>query len=61
MTDERLNVAEAAKPIEPIHQFQITDIFNIGTFGGAKNVYGNAFDNAGLTSHWVQGATVNVQ
>ena len=34
MTDERLNVAEAAKPIEPIHQFQITDIFNIGTFGG---------------------------
>jgi F-type H+-transporting ATPase subunit a len=34
VTDERLNVAEAAKPIEPIHQFQITDIFNIGTFGG---------------------------
>jgi F-type H+-transporting ATPase subunit a len=27
-------VAEAAKPIEPIHQFAITDIINIGTFGG---------------------------
>jgi F-type H+-transporting ATPase subunit a len=27
-------VAEAAQPIEPIHQFQITDIFRIGTFGG---------------------------
>ena len=34
MTDERLNVAESANPIEPIHQFKITDIFNIGTFGG---------------------------
>jgi F-type H+-transporting ATPase subunit a len=34
VTDERLNVAEAAKPIEPIHQFAITDIINIGTFGG---------------------------
>ena len=27
-------MAEAAKPIEPIHQFQIADLFNIGTFGG---------------------------
>jgi len=24
----------AEKPIEPIHQFRITDLFNIGTFGG---------------------------
>jgi F-type H+-transporting ATPase subunit a len=24
----------AEQPIEPIHQFKITDIFNIGTFGG---------------------------
>ena len=34
MTDEGLDVAEAANPIEPIHQFQISEIFNIGTFGG---------------------------
>lgn len=26
-------MADASKPIEPIHQFQITDIFKIGTFG----------------------------
>jgi hypothetical protein len=35
--------------------------FQVGTFGGAKGVYGNAFDNTGLTSHWVQGATFSVQ
>ena len=35
--------------------------FNVGTFAGGKNVYGIAFDNLGVTSHWVQGATLNVQ
>src|SRR3569833_823107 len=29
---EGLNVAE--QPIEPIHQFRITNLFDIGTFGG---------------------------
>jgi hypothetical protein len=35
--------------------------FNTLTFSGAKNVYGNAFGSPGLTSHWVQGATLIVQ
>lgn len=35
--------------------------FAPGTFGGAKGVYGIAFDNSGLTTHWVQGATFTVQ
>jgi hypothetical protein len=35
--------------------------FQTGTFGGSKNVYGNAFDGGGLLSHWVQGATLLVQ
>ena len=35
--------------------------FTTATFAGAKNVYGNAFDNTGMTSHWVQGATLLVQ
>jgi hypothetical protein len=36
-------------------------IFSPVTFGGIRNVYGNAFDNTGLTSHWVRGATLIVQ
>jgi hypothetical protein len=35
--------------------------FQPGTFGGLKNVYVNAFDNYGLLTHWVQGATMTVQ
>jgi hypothetical protein len=35
--------------------------FQPGTFGGPKNVYVNAFDNNGLLTHWVQGATMTVQ
>jgi hypothetical protein len=35
--------------------------FTTATFAGAKSVYGNAFDNTGMTSHWVQGATLLVQ
>jgi hypothetical protein len=35
--------------------------FQPGTFGGSKNVYVNAFDNYGLLTHWVQGATLTVQ
>jgi hypothetical protein len=35
--------------------------FQPGTFGGFKNVYVNAFDNYGLLTHWVQGATMMVQ
>jgi F-type H+-transporting ATPase subunit a len=44
-------VAEAANPIEPIHQFQITDIFMIGTFGGdgtAGSGVNIAFTNSAL-------------
>ena len=36
-------------------------IFSPATFGGLRNVYGIAFDNTGLTSHWVRGATLIVQ
>jgi hypothetical protein len=36
-------------------------IFTPAFFGGLRNVYGIAFDNAGLTSHWVRGATLVVQ
>ena len=35
--------------------------FSPATFGGLRNVYGIAFDNTGLTSHWVRGATLIVQ
>jgi hypothetical protein len=35
--------------------------FQTAIFGGSKGVYGNAFDNGGLTTHWVQGATLFVQ
>ena len=35
--------------------------FQPGTFGGLKNVYVNVFDNYGLLTHWVQGATMTVQ
>ena len=35
--------------------------FQPSTFGGLKNVYVNAFDNYGLLTHWVQGATMTVQ
>ena len=35
--------------------------FAPATFGGLKNVYMNTFDLSGNLSHWVQGATVNVQ
>jgi hypothetical protein len=35
--------------------------FSSATFGGIRNVYGIAFDNTGLTSHWVRGATLIVQ
>jgi hypothetical protein len=31
------------------------------TFGGAKKVYVNAFDNVGRLTHWVQVATLMVQ
>lgn len=51
MTDERLDVADAAQPIEPIHQFAITDIFKIGTFGGdgtAGSGVNIAFTNSAL-------------
>ena len=51
MTDEGLDVAEAAQPIEPIHQFAITDIFKIGTFGGdgtAGSGVNIAFTNSAL-------------
>lgn len=44
-------MAEAGKPIEPIHQFQITDIFKIGTFGGdgtAGSGVNIAFTNSAL-------------
>jgi F-type H+-transporting ATPase subunit a len=44
-------VAEAGKPIEPIHQFEITDIFRIGTFGGdgtAGSGVNIAFTNSAL-------------
>jgi F-type H+-transporting ATPase subunit a len=44
-------VADASKPIEPIHQFQITDIFKIGTFGGdgtAGSGVNIAFTNSAL-------------
>ena len=44
-------MAEAAKPIEPIHQFQIADLFNIGTFGGdgtAGSGVNIAFTNSAL-------------
>jgi hypothetical protein len=36
-------------------------IFTPALFGGLRNVYGIAFDNTGLTSHWVRGATLVVQ
>jgi len=35
--------------------------FNPSTFGGAKNIYLNAFDNFGYLSHWVTSATWTVQ
>jgi Beta-propeller repeat len=35
--------------------------FNKTTFAGTKNAYGIAFDNTGLTSHWVQSATLTVE
>jgi hypothetical protein len=35
--------------------------FNSSTFGGAKNVYINAFDNFGYLSEWVTGGTFVVQ
>jgi hypothetical protein len=35
--------------------------FNAASFGGAKNVYVNAFDTGGLLSHWVQGGVITVQ
>jgi hypothetical protein len=35
--------------------------FTTATFGGAKNIYSNAFDNAGLLTHWVQGGVWTVQ
>jgi hypothetical protein len=35
--------------------------FTPGSFGGAKNAYLVAFDNAGLLTHWVQGGTLNIQ
>jgi hypothetical protein len=35
--------------------------FQPGMFGGLKNVYVNVFDNNGLLTHWVQGATLMVQ
>ncbi len=44
-------MADTAKPIEPIHQFQITDIFKIGTFGGdgtAGSGVNIAFTNSAL-------------
>ncbi len=44
-------MADAAKPIEPIHQFQISDIFHIGTFGGdgtAGSGVDIAFTNSAL-------------
>ncbi len=44
-------MAEAGKPIEPIHQFEITDIFRIGTFGGdgtAGSGVNIAFTNSAL-------------
>jgi hypothetical protein len=34
--------------------------FSRSTFGGAKNVYVNAFDNNGFLTHWIVGATVSV-
>lgn len=44
-------MADAAQPIEPIHQFAITDIFKIGTFGGdgtAGSGVNIAFTNSAL-------------
>lgn len=44
-------MAEAGKPIEPIHQFNIYDIFKIGTFGGdgtAGSGVNIAFTNSAL-------------
>jgi hypothetical protein len=35
--------------------------FQPATFSGLKNVYVNAFDNNGLLTHWVQGATMAIQ
>jgi len=35
--------------------------FNPSTFGGAKNIYLNAFDDFGKLSHWVTSATWTVQ
>jgi len=35
--------------------------FDPGTFGGAKNIYLNAFDDFGNLSHWVNSATWTVQ
>jgi hypothetical protein len=35
--------------------------FNRQTFSGQKNVYVNAFDNAGSLTHWVQGGVIAVQ
>jgi hypothetical protein len=35
--------------------------FQPSTFGGLKNVYASAFDNYGLLTHSVQGATMMVQ
>ena len=36
-------------------------VYNTATFAGQKYVLFNAFDNAGLLSHWVLGGTMNVQ
>ena len=41
--------------------FSVPMTFSAASFGGAKNVYLNAFDNAGLLTHWVQGGTLTVQ
>ena len=35
--------------------------FNAASFGGAKNVYVNAFDTGGLLSHWVRGGVITIQ
>jgi F-type H+-transporting ATPase subunit a len=39
---ERLSVATTANPIEPIHQFEITNILPLGNIGGAEIAFTNS-------------------
>jgi hypothetical protein len=64
LSNSRCSISTAAASIVKVGTTITVTVpvsFFPATFAGGKNVYGNAFDNVGLTSHWIQGGVLNVQ